>query len=66
METENRLIALETKLAYLEDFVTQLQQETVENARQIERLREENRMLVGRYQELAQNIDIPNRRPPHY
>lgn len=66
METEDRLIALETKLAYLEDFVTQLQQETVENARQIERLREENRMLVGRYQELAQNIDIPNRRPPHY
>lgn len=66
METENRLIALETKLAYLEDFVTQLQQETMENARQIERLREENRILVGRYQELAQNIDIPNRRPPHY
>ncbi|MBD5426808.1 MAG: SlyX family protein [Treponema sp.] len=66
METEERFIALETKLAYLEDFVAQLQQEAVANAKQIALLREENKMLAGRCEELAQNIDIPARRPPHY
>ena len=65
METEERFIALETKLAYLEDFVAQLQQEAVANAKQIALLREENKMLAGRCEELAQNIDIPARRPPH-
>lgn len=47
METEERFIALETKLAYLEDFVAQLQQEAVANAKQIALLREENKMLAG-------------------
>ena len=66
METENRFIALETKLAYLEDFVAKLQEEAVASAKQIEILREENKILAGRYEELAENMDIPNRRPPHY
>ena len=66
METEERFVALETKIAYMEDFIAKLQEEAVENNRQIELLREENKILAGRYQELAENLDIPNRRPPHY
>ena len=64
--TEERFIALETKLAFLEDFVNKLQEEAVANAQQLEILREENKILAGRYQELAENLDIPNRKPPHY
>lgn len=66
MTTEERFVALETKIAYMEDFIAKLQEEAVSNARQIEVLREENKILVGRYQELAENLDIPSRRPPHY
>lgn len=65
-ETEERFIALETKLAYMEDFVEKLQTETVEQSRQIEILRKENQILADRYKELLKNTDIPNRRPPHY
>lgn len=65
-QTEARFIALETKLAYLEDFLSQLQEETVSQAKQIELLREENKVLAGRYHELAESLEIPNRRPPHY
>ena len=65
-ETEARFIALETKIAFLEDFVGKLQSEAVANAKAIEILREENKILAGRYEELAENLDIPNRKPPHY
>lgn len=65
-ETEERFIALETKLAYMEDFVEKLQTETVEQSRQIEILRKENQILADRYKELLENADVPNRRPPHY
>ena len=66
MNTEERFVALETKIAYMEDFISKLQEEAVSNAKQIEILREENKILAGRYEELAENIDIPSRRPPHY
>lgn len=65
-QTDARFIALETKIAFLEDFVNKLQEQAVENAKQVEILREENKILAGRYEELAENLDIPNRRPPHY
>lgn len=65
-ETEKRFIALETKLAYMEDFVEKLQAEAVEHSKQIEILRKENQILAERYKELLESTDIPNRRPPHY
>ena len=66
METEDRLIALETKIAYMDDFITKLQEETVENQKTIRILREENQILAGRIQDLSENMEIPNRKPPHY
>ena len=45
-ETEQRIIALETKIAYMEDFVNQLQAVTVEHTKQIDALREENKLMA--------------------
>jgi SlyX protein len=66
-ETEERFIALETKLAYLEDFVNQLQEVSVAQSKQIDVLKQENKLLSGRLQDLSDNLEeIPNRKPPHY
>ena len=65
-ETEERFIALETKLAYMDDFINKLQDEVVTHQKTIEILREENKILSGRIADLSENVDIPNRRPPHY
>ena len=65
-ETEDRFIALETKIAYMDDFINKLQEEAVENQKMIQFLREENQILAGRIQDLSENLEIPNRKPPHY
>lgn len=64
---EERLIAIETKLAYLEDFVNKLQNITVEQGHMIDLLSSENRMLKDKFRELQDSLeDMPNVRPPHY
>jgi len=66
-ETEERLVTIETKLSYLEDFVNKLQQISVEQFRTIEVLETENRLLSGKLRDLADSLEtIPNRKPPHY
>lgn len=65
-EIENRFMALEMKIAFMEDFINQLQEVTVENQKTIENLRTENKILSGKIQDLTDNIEIPNRKPPHY
>lgn len=67
-ETEDRIISLETKLAYMEDFVSQIQKVCVEHTETIDRLREENRLMAQKIREMSDLLegDIPNRRPPHY
>lgn len=65
-EIENKFIELETKIAYMDDFINQLQSEVVIHSKTIEILREENKILSNRIKELSENEEIPNRRPPHY
>lgn len=67
-DAEERIIALETKLAYMEDFINQLQAVTVEHTETIELLRRENRLLSQKVKDMAEQLegDIPNRKPPHY
>lgn len=65
-ETEEKFIALETKIAFLEDFVAKMQEETVENQKLILVLRKENQILSGKIQDLSEHLEIPNRKPPHY
>jgi SlyX protein len=67
-EIEERIIALETKLAYMEDFINQLQAVSVEHTETIEKLRKENRWLADKVKDLSDQAEgeIPNRKPPHY
>ena len=68
IETEKRIVALETKLAYIEDFVNQLQQAVLEQKTELDALRRENKTLAAKLGDIASLLDddIPNRRPPHY
>lgn len=63
---EEKLVNLEVKFSYMEDFISKLQEVCVENQKEIEILRRENQILAGRIQDLSENMEIPNRRPPHY
>lgn len=71
MTTEERLgddiVRIETKLAYVEDFMNKLQAIVVEHSEALERLKNENKALRAKLGELSDTVqDIPNVRPPHY
>lgn len=64
---EERLIAVETKLAYLEDMVFTLNDLVAQQQRDLDTLRATKDRLEKRLAELAESTgDLPNRRPPHY
>lgn len=65
---EDRITQLEIKLAYMEDFVNQIQEVAVQQTKDIERLKAENKMMAEKIRDLMENLegDIPNRKPPHY
>ena len=67
-ETEERLNAVEMKLAYMEDFVSQIQGVAVEQAKTIDKLQKEIKLMSEKIREMSNAVegDIPNRRPPHY
>ncbi|WP_261789702.1 SlyX family protein [Treponema pectinovorum] len=65
-EIEDRFMNLEIKLAYLNKFVDELQGEVVKHQKEIDLLRQENKILSGRISDLSENMEIPNRKPPHY
>ena len=67
-ETDERLTAIEMKLAYMEDFVNQIQDVTVEQAKTIDKLQKEIKMMSDKIRDMSNVMegDIPNRRPPHY
>lgn len=65
---EDRITQLEIKLAYMEDFMNQIQEVAVQQTRDIEKLKAENKMMAEKIRDLIENAegDIPNRKPPHY
>ena len=67
-ETDERLTSIEMKLAYMEDFVNQIQDVTVEQAKTIDKLHKEIKMMSDKIRDMSNVMegDIPNRRPPHY
>jgi SlyX protein len=66
-ETDERLTAIETKLAYIEDFINKLQTVSVEHTQTLDILQRENKMISEKLHDLTDSLeDIPNRRPPHY
>ena len=67
-ESDERLTAIEMKLAYMEDFVNQIQNVAVEQAKIIDKLQKEMKLMSDRVREMSNAMegDIPNRKPPHY
>lgn len=67
-ETEEKLISLETKITYLEDFIEKIQAVSAEHTAAIEHLKTENKLMIQKIRELSDALegDIPNRKPPHY
>ncbi|MBP5157779.1 MAG: SlyX family protein [Treponema sp.] len=65
---DGRLTAIEMKLMYMEDFVKQLQEVTVQNGTELARLKKENALMAEKIKEMSDLLegDIPNRKPPHY
>ncbi|MCR4789932.1 MAG: SlyX family protein [Treponemataceae bacterium] len=68
MNDEERMTLIETKLAYLEDFMNQIQQVSVEHEKELEKLRKENKLMIEKIKDMSDSLegDIPNRKPPHY
>lgn len=67
-ETDERLTAIEMKLAYMEDFVNQIQKVAVEQGKTIDRLQKDIKLMSEKIHEMSNAVegDIPNRKPPHY
>lgn len=68
MTDAERIDNLEIKIAYMEDFMNQIQEVAVQQTRDIEKLKAENKMMAEKIKDLIENAegDIPNRKPPHY
>lgn len=67
-EIDNRFMAMEMKLAYMEDFVNQIQEVAVEQAKTIDKLKGEIKIMSNKIREMSDSLEgeIPNRKPPHY
>ena len=67
-ETNERLTAIEMKLAYMEDFVNQIQNVAVEQTKTIDKLQKEIKLMSDKIREMSDAVegDSPNRKPPHY
>ena len=64
---EDRLIEIETKLAYQDDLVSQLNDVVTDQQSQITKLELLCESLVGRIKSLSEAADQPqDERPPHY
>lgn len=63
-----RIDALEIKMSYLEDFMNQIQGVAVEQAKTIDKLKAEIKMMAEKLRDVSDSLegDIPNRKPPHY
>jgi SlyX protein len=66
-ELDRRLEKIETKLAFLEDFLTRLQDEVVRRNAEMDKLTAEHHAMKTRVLQISQDLEeIPNRKPPHY
>ena len=62
-----RLEKIETKLAFLEDFLIRLQDEVVGRNAALDRLAAENAAVKEQLLAIVQSLEeLPNQKPPHY
>ena len=65
MKDEDRIIRLETDMAYLQDMVRELNDIVANQQAQLMKLEKQNEALNKRMEDLDTEAR-PNRRPPHY
>jgi SlyX protein len=66
-DLKGRLEKIETKLAFLEDFLIRLQDEVVSRNAALDKMTAENNAIKERLLEISGDLEeIPNRKPPHY
>jgi SlyX protein len=66
-EIRQRFDTIETKLAYLEDFLGRLQEQVLERNGVSDRLVSEQAAVKEKLLQVAAELEeIPNRKPPHY
>lgn len=64
---EERQNDLEIRLAYMEDYIAQLNEVVLESNKRIEVLETKSESMKRKIEELAENLPAPeNRKPPHY
>ena len=66
---ESRVIELESKLAFQEHMINELNDIITDQQKQIDQLREEQRVFNQRLQSIAESSDVSNEKeppPPHY
>ena len=66
MNSEERLITIETKLAYLENYINELNQVIIEQNETIKKLIFETEMLKKKYEQGNAEKLPENEKPPHY
>jgi SlyX protein len=66
MVTEERIITIETKLAYLENYINELNQVIIEQNETIKKLTLETEQLKKKVQDRDAEKLPDNERPPHY
>ena len=71
--TERRIISIETKIAYQEDTITQLNEVVCKQQTQIDTLERLTQYLIGRVRDMSEasaqsagTFSAADERPPHY
>ena len=67
-EVEQKLIGLEMKISFVEDFLEKIQDVCVEHTKEIQSLKAENTILKLKIAQIEDVLapEIPSQRPPHY
>jgi SlyX protein len=66
MTAEERLVTIETKIAYLENYVNELNQVIIDQEEAIKKLNTETEMLKKKIEQ-GEGEKLPeNEKPPHY
>ncbi len=65
MKTEDRIITLETKIAYLENYVDELNRAILDQEKTIKRLISETETIRKQIEDKKEALP-ENERPPHY
>lgn len=66
--TEDKLIDIETRLAYQDDAIQALSDVVYQQQKQLDRMEKQLQLMLGKLQDLGQNqaTKIDHERPPHY